>query len=331
MNDYAFRVPRESHYRLKTRNRMPQPPTLSRRTLLASVIAAGAASVLRPLTQGTRPGSILTRPVPSTGEKLPLVGLGSWITFNVGNDAAGRDSCAEVMRAFFHDGGRLIDSSPMYGSSQEVIGYSLHKLGNPLQLFSADQVWISEGARGPEQVEESRRHWGVPRFDLLQVHNLMSWEEHLPKLFAMKAAGRLRYVGVTTSDGRRHAEIERIMRSQSLDFVQVSYNVLDREVEERILPLARERGIGVIVNRPLRRGELIRKVERSALPAWAGEIDCANWAQILLKFIVSHPAVTCAIPATSRVEHVRENLGASYGRLPDEAMRRRMVAHVEKL
>jgi len=317
---------------------MPQPATLTRRNFLVSLAATGAASVVRPWNAAAypaptaaRPGPILTRPIPSTGEKLPLVGLGSWITFNVGDDAVARDSCAEVMRAFFQKGGRLIDSSPMYGSSQEVIGYGLHKLGNPSRLFAADKVWISAGARGPEQVEESRRHWGIPRFDLLEVHNLMSWEEHLPKLFAMKAAGRLRYVGVTTSDGRRHPEIERIMRSQPLDFVQVSYNVLDRDVEERLLPLARERRIGVICNRPFRRGELIRKVERSALPAWAGEIDCANWPQILLKFIVSHPAVICAIPATTRVDHVRENVGASYGRLPDEAMRRRIVAHVEKL
>ena len=310
---------------------MSPRPTLTRRALLSSLAAAGAASALRPLSPAPGSDPILTRPIPSTGERLPLVGLGSWITFNVGDDPPARDSCAEVMRAFFQGGGRLIDSSPMYGSSQEVIGYGLHKLKTPSQLFSADKVWTSSDERGPEQVEESRRRWGVARFDLLQVHNLMSWEEHLPKLIAMKAAGRLRYVGVTTSDGRRHAEIERIMRSQPLDFVQVSYNVLDREVEERILPLARERRIAVIVNRPLRRGELIRRVERFPLPAWAGEIDCANWAQVLLKFIVSHPAVLCAIPATSRVDHVRENLGASYGRLPDEAMRRRIVAHVEKL
>ncbi len=310
---------------------MPYPPLLSRRALLASVAAAGAASVFRPLTPADRPGPLVTRPIPSTGEKLPLVGLGSWITFNVGDDRAARDSCAEVMRAFFAEGGRLIDSSPMYGSSQEVIGYGLRKLGNPSQLFAADKVWISSGARGPEQVEESRRLWGVSRFDLLQVHNLMSWEEHLPKLFAMKAAGRLRYVGVTTSEGRRHDELERIMRSQPVDFVQVSYSVLDRDVEARILPLARERNIGVVVNRPFRRGELFQKVGRSPLPAWAGEIDCANWAQVLLKFIVSHPAVICAIPATSRVEHVRENVGASYGRLPDETLRRRMAADVEKL
>jgi diketogulonate reductase-like aldo/keto reductase len=317
---------------------MRQTDTFSRRAFLASLAAAGAASVFRPSRAAAdpepaagRPGPLLTRPIPSTGEKLPLVGLGSWITFNVGDDVAARGSCAEVMRAFFQAGGRLIDSSPMYGSSQAVIGYGLRKLGNPSQLFSAEKVWISSGARGPQQIEESRRHWGVSRFDLLQVHNVMSWEEHLPTLFAMKAAGRLRYVGVTTSDGRRHDEIERIMRSQPLDFVQVTYNVLDREVEERILPLARERRIGVICNRPFQRGALIDRVERSPLPAWAGEIDCANWAQILLKFIVSHPAVTCAIPATTRVDHVRENLGASYGRLPDEAMRRRIVAHVERL
>jgi diketogulonate reductase-like aldo/keto reductase len=317
---------------------MRQTDTISRRTFLGSLGAAGAASVLRPLNAAAhpepvvaRPGPILTRPIPSTGEKLPLAGLGSWITFNVGGDIAARDSCAEVMGAFFQEGGRLIDSSPMYGSSQEVIGYGLRKLGNPPQVFSADKVWISSGTRGPQQIEQSLRLWGIPRFDLLEVHNVMSWEEHLPTLFAMKKAGRLRYVGVTTSEGRRHAEMERVMRSQPIDFVQVTYNVLDREVEERILPLALERSIGVICNRPFRRGELIRKVERSPLPAWAGEIDCAKWAQILLKFIVSHPAVICAIPATTRVDHVRQNVGASYGRLPDEAMRRRIVAHVEKL
>jgi diketogulonate reductase-like aldo/keto reductase len=306
-------------------------PTISRRTLLASIGAAGAASVLKPLTASAQRGSILTRAIPSSGERLPLVGLGSSITFNVGDDVAARNSSAEVMRAFFRDGGRLIDSSPMYGSSQEVIGYGLRKLGGPKEVFSADKVWIPSGERGPEQIEESRKHWGVPKFDLLQVHNLVSWEDHLKTLFAMKAAGRLRYVGITTSDGRRHADIERVMASQPIDFVQVSYNALDREVEDRILPLARERKIAVLANRPFRQGSLVRAVERHPFPAWAREIDCANWAQLLLKFIVSHPAVTCAIPATSRVDHVRENVGASYGRLPDEAMRRRIAAHVQSL
>jgi diketogulonate reductase-like aldo/keto reductase len=283
------------------------------------------------LTGWAQRDPILTRPIPSSGEAMPVVGLGSWITFNVGNDRVARDACAEVMRNFFDAGGRMIDSSPMYGSSQEIIGYGLNKLGRPSRLFSAEKVWISSGARGSDQIEKSRQYWKVPRFDLLQVHNLLAWQEHLQTLSAMKAAGQLRYVGITTSEGRRHREIEEIMRSQRIDFVQISYNVLDREVEDRILPLAQDRGIGVIVNRPFREGVLIRSIARHPLPAWAAEIDCANWAQFILKFIVSHPAVTCAIPATTSVAHVRENMGAAHGRLPDEAMRRRMVAYVEKL
>jgi diketogulonate reductase-like aldo/keto reductase len=236
-----------------------------------------------------------------------------------------------VMRNFFNAGGRMIDSSPMYGSSQQVIGSGLNKLGMPTQLFSADKVWISSGSRGPDQIETSRRYWGVARFDLLQVHNLLSWEEHLQTLFSMKSSGQLRYVGITTSEGRRHQEVERIMRTHPIDFVQITYNILDREVESRILPLARERGIAVIANRPFRQGALIKAVERHPLPSWAADIGCANWAQFLLKFIVSHPSVTCAIPATSSVAHVRENMGAALGRLPDETVRRRMIAHVEAL
>ena len=165
----------------------------------------------------------------------------------------------------------------------------------------------------------------------MQVHNLLAWEEHLRTLFAMKAAGEVRYVGITTSEGRRHGDVEKIMRAQPLDFVQITYNILDREIENRILPLARDRGIGVIVNRPFREGALLQKIARHPLPGWAAGIDCANWAQFILKFIVSHPAVTCAIPATTRVDHVRENMGAARGRLPDQAMRSRMIAYVEKL
>jgi diketogulonate reductase-like aldo/keto reductase len=260
---------------------------------------------------------------------LPLVGLGTWITFNVGSDTEARDSCAEVMQAFFEAGGRLIDSSPMYGSSQAVVGYSLQKLGHPSRLFSADKVWTSSGPAGPSQIEASRRHWTVPRFDLLQVHNLLSWEAHLRTLLAMKAAGEVRYVGITTSEGRRHREFESIMRQHPLDFIQVTYNILDREVEDRILPLAAERGIGVIVNRPFQQGALIDRLERHRLPTWATEIDARTWAQFVLKFIVSHPAVTCAIPATTRVDHVNENMAATTGPLPDAAMRARMIAYVE--
>jgi diketogulonate reductase-like aldo/keto reductase len=302
--------------------------TLTRRTFLASIAAAGAT--LLPAA-GRVQERVSTKPIPSTGEALPLVGLGSWITFNVGDDAVARASCAEVMGAFFAAGGRLIDSSPMYGSAQAVIGDGLARLAHSAGLFAADKVWISSGDDGPAQIEESRAHWGIPRFDLLQVHNLLAWEDHLATLFAMKAGGKLRYVGITTSHGRRHDDIEAIMKREPIDFVQVTYNVVDREVEKHILPLAADKGIAVIVNRPFQQGALIDAVERHALPDFAAELGATNWAQVLLKFIISHPAVTCAIPATSKVEHVRENMAAARGILPDEALRRRIAAHVGQL
>ncbi len=298
---------------------------IDRRSLVASLAAAGATAAFPPFASA-QGAPFLTRAIPASGEQLPLIGLGSWRTFNVGNDPKARNSCADVMRAFFAGGGRMIDSSPMYASSQDTIGYGLKKLDAFDKVFSADKVWTYSG--GAAQAETSRGKWGVTRFDLLQVHNLLSWQEHLPMLMEMKAEGRIRYVGITTSDGRRHKEFEQVMRRHRLDFIQVTYNAVDLETERRILPLARERGMAVIINRPFRAGPLVRRAERHPLPAWAKEIDCTNWAQILLKFIVSHPAVSCAIPATTRVDHVRENVGASYGRLPDESLRKRIVAAV---
>ena len=304
---------------------MSHPPNRTRRRLLASL---AAAPLLGPALAQAQPARAATRAIPSSGEAIPLVGLGSWISFNVGNDRAARDASTEVMRAFFQAGGRLIDSSPMYGSPQEVIGYGLNKIGRPANLFAADKVWISDGDQGRAQMETSRRLWGIPRFDLMQVHNLLAWEAHLPTLFAMKAAGQLRYVGITTSHGRRHGELERIMASQPIDFVQLTYNLADREVEQRLLPLSQERGIAVIVNRPFQQGALLDRMARRPLPSWAADIDCTSWAQFALKFVISHPAVTCAIPATTRVDHVRENLAAAGGRMPDTAMRARMAAFV---
>ncbi len=304
----------------------------TRREFLCS-LAAGVPTLLVPSGGHAqpRPRGLATRAIPSTGELVPAIGLGSWITFNVGNDRAAREGCAEVMRAFFDAGGRMIDSSPMYGSSQSVIGEGLSRINRTGGVFAADKVWIGAGTRGPGQIEESRRLWRVPRFDLLQVHNLLAWEAHLPTLFAMKSAGQLRYVGITTSEGRRHREIESIMASQPIDFVQVSYNLLDREVESRILPLARERRIAVIANRPFREGALLRALQRHPLPPWADEIGCDSWAQFALKFIISHPALTCAIPATRSVAHVQQNMGALLGPMPDAPMRRRMAAHVQAL
>jgi len=302
----------------------------NRRRTLCTLAAAGVSLFARPSLTFGQSRAILTRPIPSSGEQLPVVGLGSWITFNVGNDPVARDACAEVMKNFVEAGGRVIDSSPMYGSSQETIGYGLRKAALTTRVFSADKVWTGS-SRGREQIDQSRRNWQVSRFDLLQVHNLLNWQEHLPTLFAMKAAGQLRYVGITTSEGRRHGEVEQLMRAHPLDFVQVTYNPVDREVEERILPLARDRGMAVIINRPFREGALVRAVSKQPVPPWAAEIGCTSWAQLLLKFIVSHPSVTCAIPATTRADHVRENMNAAYGRLPDAAMRQRIVGAVERV
>lgn len=316
-----------------TKQNTPVTVDIGRRHWLAGSATAALAAGWPFNTAAASPDStrVLTRSIPATGEALPLVGLGSWITFNVGDDETARNASAEVVRAFFAAGGRMIDSSPMYGSSQATIGHALARLGRPAALFSAEKVWVGDAARGTAQMETSRGLWGVPRFDLMQIHNLLAWQEHLPRLLAMKAAGQLRYVGITTSEGRRHAEIEQILRTQPIDFVQISYNLLDREVEQRILPLAQERRVAVIVNRPFREGRLLEMLRRHRLPGWAAEIDCDSWAQVALKFVVSHPAVTCAIPATSQVAHLRQNMGAARGRLPDAALRARMATEVAAL
>jgi diketogulonate reductase-like aldo/keto reductase len=307
-----------------------QHRVLSRRALMAGIGALGVASIGRRhavAASATR----LARPIPATGEQLPVIGMGSWVTFDVGDDAAARAQRVDVLRTFFDQGGALIDSSPMYLSSQEVIGHCLARVPDKSSLFAATKVWTMTRLLGVQQMEASRQLWSVERFDLLQVHNLLDWETHLQTLGEWKAQGRVRYIGVTTSHGRRHDEIEQIMTTQPIDFVQFTYNMADREAEERLLPLAAERGLAVIINRPFRRGTLFEAVGNSPLPDWASEIDCANWAQFFLKFIVSHPAVTCAIPATSRVDHMRENMGAAYGRLPDAEMRERMVRYFDSV
>ena len=291
-------------------------------------MAAGLAP--GPASAQARP--MITKPIPATGERLPVIGMGSWLTFDVGDDTALRDARVEVLRTFFAAGGGMIDSSPMYGSSEAVIGYCLERLGESPTLFSATKVWTVLQSFGVQQMQASERLWAPEGgFHLMQVHNLLDWEAHLETLADWKAEGRVRYVGVTTSHGRRHPDMVRVLANEPLDFVQFTYNILDREAERVLLPLAAERGLAVIVNRPFRRGRLFDLFQRHPLPDWAAEIDCANWAQFLLKFAVSHPAVTCAIPATSRVDHMEENMGAAYGRLPDAEMRRRMVRYVEAL
>jgi diketogulonate reductase-like aldo/keto reductase len=302
----------------------------SRRTVLMGAAALGATAVIGPTPAGAAL-SVTTKPIPSTSEQLPVIGMGSWITFDVGDDKSARAERVKVLQAFFDAGGAVVDSSPMYMSAQEVIGHCLAQISNKDGLFAATKVWTPGKELGIGQMRGSQNLWGVERFDLLQIHNMLDWETHLETLLDWKQQGRVRYIGITTSHGRRHDDMEEVMKSQPFDFVQFTYNILDREAEDRLLPLAAERGLAVIVNRPFRRGDLIEHFAGKPLPDWAAEIGCTSWPQFLLKFAVSHPAVTCAIPATSRADHMRENMGAASGAMPDAAMRARMIGYIESL
>jgi len=286
-----------------------------------------AASLLIPVaTRLCAREGLITRPIPTSGERLPVIGMGSWLTFDVALDSLDLQRRCEVLQTFFNRGGALVDSSPMYGGSEAVIGECLAHLHGASARFAATKVWTWGRRFGIDQMEHSRRLWGVKRFDLMQIHNMLDWETHLETLKAMKAEGKIRYIGITTSHGRRHRELERVMRrEEAFDFVQFTYNMIDREAEQRLLPLAAERDLAVIINRPFQGGNLFNRVQGKLLPAWSKEIGCSTWSQFMLKFIVSHPAVTCAIPATSKVAHMEENMGAAYGSLADAAMRQRMI------
>jgi diketogulonate reductase-like aldo/keto reductase len=277
--------------------------------------------------------SVLRKKIPSSSELLPVIGMGTWISFNVGPSERLRNQRCKVLAAFFEAGGGIIDSSPMYGSSEEVLGYCLEKVGQPQTLFSATKVWTDSKQEGLEQIRLSHRLWGIEKFDLFQVHNLLNWEQQLETLLAMKQASKLRYVGITTSHGRRHSKLEHLMKTQPIDFVQLTFNILNRTADNRLLNLAKERKIAVIANRPFAGGSLIKRLKRKAypLPTWANDFQSKTWADFLLKFIVSHPAVTCAIPATSKVEHMRENMQALRGRLPTAQEREKMLRYLQGL
>jgi diketogulonate reductase-like aldo/keto reductase len=291
----------------------------------------GALALAGALPTGARsaPPAILERAIASTGERIPAVGMGTWLTFDVA-PGSGRDARLAVLREFFAGGGAVLDSSPMYGYAEAALG-ELVPRARPARVFNATKVWTPTRYLGVKQMEESFAHWGVRRFDLMQVHNMLDWETHLVTLKAWKASGRIRYVGITTSHGRRHEALEEAMRRERFDFVQFSYSFADRSAERRLLPLAADRGAAVIANRPFDGGDLFGAVQGKPLPGWAREIDCASWAQVFLKFVISHPAVTCAIPATTSPAHMREDIGALAGRMPDEALRRRMAADFERL
>lgn len=266
------------------------------------------------------------KPIPSSGEPLPVIGCGTWLGFDVAPGSAEYDRLRDVLLALFDAGGAVVDSSPMYGRAEEVAGRLLEETGTRGRAFVATKVWTSGRVEGIRQMEESFRLLRTKTIDLMQVHNLVDWRTHLPVLREWKAQGRIRYVGVTHYTSSAYPQLEQVLRGEALDFVQLNYSIDDRAAEERILPFAAERGIAVLVNRPFGGGGLLRSLSRRPLPAWANEIGCESWAQVLLKFVVSHPAVTCAIPGTGNPAHMRANARAGTGAMPDEAMRRRMIA-----
>jgi diketogulonate reductase-like aldo/keto reductase len=291
---------------------------LSRRALL-SLMTAGAAGLGASGGRGA-----IVRAIPSSGETLPVIGLGTWQTFDVGTGAE-RASRQQVLQRFAELGGRVVDSSPMYGRAEAVVGELAAELGLRDRLFLATKVWTRGREAGVAQMEASRRHLGAKVVDLMQVHNLVDWRTHLTTLRDWKQAGRIRYLGVTHYTASAHGELESVIRTEPLDFVQLNYSLAERDAERRLLPLAADRGVAVLVNRPFAEGGLFRRVRGRAVPPWAAEIGCRTWAQLFLKWIVAQPAVTCVIPATSRREHLEDNMQAGLDPLPDAPTRQRIA------
>ena len=262
---------------------------------------------------------MLTRPIPSTREALPVIGCGTWLGFDVSPGSAEHQRLPGVLDALFAAGGSVIDSSPMYGRAEAVAGALLAASGQREKAFLATKVWTSGREAGIAQMEQSFQRLRTPRIDLLQVHNLVDWRTHLATLRDWKAQGRIRYIGITHYTASAYAEVEAVLRAEPLDFLQINYSIDARQAEERLLPLAAERGTAVIVNMPFGGGGLLRRLRTQPLPGWAGEIGCGSWAQLLLKFVLSHPAVTCTIPGTTWPEHMADNAAAAAGGFPDAA------------
>ena len=300
----------------------------------AKVIGGTAAGLFLPITPraaNESSSAMLTRAIPSSGEKLPVIGLGTWQAFDVDLTADNRRQLEEVLSLFVKFGGRVIDSSPMYGRAEAVMGDLTATLGIRDKLFLATKVWTHGKESGIKSMERSMAFLRTKRIDLMQVHNLVDVHTHLATLREWKEQGRIGYVGITHHEAGAFGEIEKLMRSEKLDFVQINYSLMEPEAEQSLLPLAHERGIAVLANRPFGAGDLFDKVRSKPLPDWASEFDCRSWAQFFLKWIVAHSAITCAIPATNKPRHLEDNMQGGTGRLPDPKTRRRMVEFVSSL
>ena len=303
---------------------------LSRRQAMGLLAGAGLAATIGPRAGRAEP-SWIKRPIPSTGEELPVVGLGTWQAFDVGSSAAELEPRRQVLARFAERGAKVIDSSPMYGRAEATVGALVAELSIRPDLFLATKVWTSGKRAGIEEMNRSFDRLGVESLELMQVHNLVDVETHLDTLAEWQAAGRVRYVGITHYVSAAYPEIEQVAMTRKLDFVQLNYSLLEREAEQRILDVLADRGVGVIVNRPYAGGSLFQQVRGAELPEWADEIGCASWGQFFLKYILGHPAVTCVIPGTSKVGHLDDNLDAGTGVLPDANLRRRMAEHFDQL
>jgi len=297
--------------------------------VLQAVGTLAAALAMRPAS--AQSSGIVSRPIPASGEQLPLIGLGTWQVFDVGNDRAARAPLREVLDAFAKSGGRMIDSSPMYGTSESVVGDLVAELGLAGKLFVATKVWTSGRAAGIQQMETSFKRLRVQTMDLMQIHNLVDVATHTKTLADWKAKGRVRFVGITHYTSSAYAEVEKWLKAGQYDFLQINYSLAERDAAERLLPLARERKVAVIANRPFAEGAMFRRVRGKPVPEWAKEAGMATWAQYFLKWIVSHPAVTCTIPGTGKAEHLADNFAAGSGPLPGEALRTKMAEHFDSL
>jgi aryl-alcohol dehydrogenase-like predicted oxidoreductase len=312
-------------------NAHSQFPGLTRSELLRTAIglSVGSALPLLACAQAPTPGtSMRKRPIPSTKEELPVIGCGTWVGFGHAPGSAEYQRLPGVLRALFDAGGTLLDSSPMYGRAEQTTGELLAASKDRAKAFLATKVWTRGREAGIAQMEESFRHLKTERMDLMQVHNLLDWRTQLATLRDWKARGRIRYIGITHYTASAFGEVEAVLRAEKLDFLQINYSIDDREVEKRVLPLAAERGVAVIVNQPFGGGGLLRGLRNKPLPGWAADIGCTSWAQVLLKFTLSHPAVTCVIPGTSQPEHMADNAGAGAGLMPDLAFWKTNAASV---